>query len=234
MDDKKQELKDVLLSLAQNYGLSAGEFKDLAAEVTQELEKESDVPQEQEVIQTTSAQIEVGYYAFAGGKFSKDPNAYPNCQGVVAWLNPDPNAPIGKRGLILMPDAMLKLWADKNCETGIGDEEDGHANTKGLIAYGKEHGVSFPAAEWCYAYSKNGVKPGEGFLAAKKQLEWIVANCDAINSSLEKIGGKILKNWIWSSFESCYTGAWCVFADYGNVDWDYKKLANTVRCVLAF
>ena len=233
MDDKKQELKDVLLSLAQNYGLSAGEFKDLAAEVTQELEKESDVPQEQEVIQTTSAQIEVGYYAFAGGKFSPDPNAYPNCQGVVAWLNPDPNAPIGKRGLILMPETVKTWWADKNCETGIGDEEDGKTNTRSLIAWGKKHGISFPAAEWCYRYSQNGVKPGDGFLPAKKQLERIIANRDIINPALEKIGAQILKGWIWASSEYSYNNAWGVYAN-GGVDYNYKGSSFYVRCVIAF
>ena len=233
MDDKKQELKDVLLSLAQNYGLSAGEFKDLAAEVTQELEKESDVPQEQEVIQTTSAQIEVGYYAFAGGKFSPDPNAYPNCQGVVAWLNPDPNAPIGKRGLILMPETVKTWLADKNCETGIGDEEDGKTNTRSLIAWGKKHEISFPAAEWCYRYSQNGVKSGEGFLPAKKQLERIVASRDIINPALEKIDGKILNGWIWSSSEYSYNYAWYMSVD-GCVFGNSKINPFSVRCVIAF
>ena len=79
--------------------------------------------QKKSEMENLSSKIEVGWYAFEGDKFSPNPNAYPNLQGVVAWLNPDPNAPVGKRGLILTPDAMLKLWADKNCETGIGDEE---------------------------------------------------------------------------------------------------------------
>ena len=235
MDEKKQELNDFLLSLARKYRLSVSELKNLAAEVTQELEKESDVPQEQEVIQTTSAQIEVGYYAFKGGKFSKDPNAYPNCQGVVAWLNPDPNAPAGKRGLIITPDELLILWADKDCVTGICDNEDGQANTKGLIAYGKKHDIKFLAAEWCYAYSNNGVKPGDGFLPAKNQLERIIANRDAINSALEKIGGEILKNWIWSSSEWTYYRAWGVNVEYCCVDY-YFKLSRPLfgRCVIAF
>ena len=190
--------------------------------------------QKKSEMENLSSKIEVGYYAFAGGKFSPDPNAYPNCQGVVAWLNPDPNAPAGKRGLIITPDEVKLVWADKYCEIGICDEEDGQANTRRLIAYGKKHDIKFPAAEWCHSYSKNDVKSGDGFLPALNQLKGVVANRDIINPALEKIGSKILKNWVWSSFESCYTGAWCVFADYGNVDWDYKKLANTVRCVIAF
>ena len=181
-------------------------------------------------------EIEVGWYAFAGGKFSPDPKIYPNCQGVVAWLNPDPNAPIGKRGLILTPDAVKTWWADKNCEAGICDDEDGHANTKRMIAWGKEHGVSFPAAEWCYAYSKNGVKPGDGFLPALNQLERIVANRDIINQALEKIGAIILEGWIWSSSEYSNNYAGYVLASDGSVRGGSSKAYNSyyVRCVLAF
>ena len=230
MDEKKQELKDVLLSLAQKYGLSAGELKNLAVEVLQDLEDKSVV--QQEVIPTTSSQIVVGWYAFAGGKFSKDP-AYPNCQGVVAWINPNPNAPIGKRGLIITPDEVTLEWVDEDCEAGICDEEDGQANTRKLIAYGKEYGISFPAAKWCYAYSKNAVTPGEGFLPAKNQLKRIVANRDIINSALKRIGGVILDGWIWSSSEYSYGNAWNVLA-YGGVYGGSKGNSFYVRCVLAF
>ena len=189
--------------------------------------------QKKSEMENLSSKIEVGYYAFAGGKFSPDPNAYPNCQGVVAWLNPDPNAPIGKRGLILMPEMVKTWWADKNCETGIGDEEDGQANTRRLIAYGKKHDIKFPAAEWCYAYSKNGVKSGEGFLPAKKQLERIVASRDIINPALEKIDGKILNGWIWSSSEYSYNYAWYMSVD-GCVFGNSKINPFSVRCVIAF
>lgn len=192
--------------------------------------------QKKSEMENLSSKIEIGYYAFEGGKFSPDPKTYPNLQGVVAWLNPDPNAPVGKRGLILMPDAMLKLWADKNCETGIGDEEDGKTNTRRLIAWGKKHGISFPAAEWCYRYSQNGVKPGDGFLPAKNQLKRIVANRDIINSALKKIGGVILDGWIWSSSEYSTYYAWNVTASYGGVLYGPIKALYSfdVRCVLAF
>ena len=41
-------------------------------------------------------------YAFEGGKFSSDKDAYPNCQGVVGWINPDPNAPEGDRVYVIL------------------------------------------------------------------------------------------------------------------------------------
>ena len=207
-------------------------------------EKEQQQLQGQETVQVEKSAIEVktffsevkvGWYAFAGGKFSPDPDSYPNCQGVVGWVNPDKNAPQGQRGLIVTPDEVKKAWSDKHCETNIKDEYDGKGNTEKLIAYGKAHDISFPAAEWCVRYSKNGVRPGDGFMPALKQLERIVANRKIVNPALQKIGGIILDGWIWSSSEYSYYGAWCVDASHGgvyNLDkaWNY----HYVRCVLAF
>ena len=38
--------------------------------------------------------LQVGWYAFAGRKFSPKLSAFPCCMGVVAWINPDKNAPV--------------------------------------------------------------------------------------------------------------------------------------------
>ena len=196
----------------------------------------------EEVIATEAADLEedvsdvkVGWYAFAGGKFSPDPDSYPNCQGVVGWVNPDKSAPQGQRGLIVTPDEVEKAWSDKDCETNIKDEYDGKGNTKKLIVYGKAHGISFPAAEWCVRYSKNGVRPGEGFMPSKEQLKRIVANWELVNPALQKIDGIILDGWIWSSSEYTYGDAWSVYAYGGGVDWYAKSYDyGYVRCVLAF
>ena len=195
----------------------------------------------EEVIATEAADLEedvsdvkVGWYAFAGGKFSPAPDAYANCQGVVGWVNPDKSAPIGQRGLIITPDEVKKAWSDKHCETNIKDEYDGKGNTEKLIVYGKAHGISFPAAEWCVRYSKNGVRPGEGFMPSKEQLKRIVANWELVNPALQKIDGIILDGWIWSSSEDDYAYAWVVNAGDGSVSF-YNKGSNLyVRCVLAF
>ena len=207
-------------------------------------EKEQQQLQGQETVQVEKSAIEVktffsevkvGWYAFAGGKFSPDPDSYPNCQGVVGWVNPDKNAPQGQRGLIVTPDEVKKAWSDKHCETNIKDEYDGKGNTEKLIAYGKAHDISFPAAEWCAQYSKNGVKPGEGFMPASEQLKLIVANRKIVNPALQKIGGIILDGWIWSSSEYTSYDAWSVNANNGSVVWSIKNYNyNYVRCVLAF
>ena len=207
-------------------------------------EKEQQQLQGQETVQVEKSAIEVktffsevkvGWYAFAGGKFSPNPNAYANCQGVVGWVNPDKSAPMGQRGLIVTPDEVKKAWSDKHCETNIKDEYDGKGNTEKLIAYGKAHDISFPAAEWCAQYSQNGVRPGEGFMPASEQLKRIVANREIINPAMQKIDGVELGGWIWSSSEYTHCHAWIVSAFIGSVDWGGKYYDySCVRCVLAF
>ena len=176
----------------------------------------------------------VGWYAFAGGKFSPDPKAYANCQGVVGWVNPDKSVPQGQRGLIVTPDEVKAVWSNDYCETNARDEYDGKYNTEKLIAYSKKHKIKFPAAEWCVRYSKNGVSAGEGFMPALKQLERIVANRGIVNPALQKIDGSELHGWIWSSFEGTYYGTWLVRATDGNVYHATKDDVDYVRCVLAF
>ena len=176
----------------------------------------------------------VGWYAFAGGKFSPDPNAYANCQGVVGWVNPYKSAPQGQRGLIVTPDKVEAVWSNDDCETNIKDEYDGKGNTEKLIAYGKKHKIKFPAAEWCVRYSKNGVKPGDGFMPSLRQLKRIVAKRRIVNPALHNIGGSILDGWIWCSSEYTDISAWTVTGGGGQVDWGDKSYNNYVRCVLAF
>ena len=202
----------------------------------QQLQEQETVQVEKSAIEvkTFFSEVKVGWYAFAGGKFSPDPDSYPNCQGVVGWVNPDKSAPQGQRGLIVTPDEVKKAWSDKDCETNIKDEYDGKGNTEKLIVYGKAHGISFPAAEWCVRYSKNGVRPGEGFMPSKEQLKLIVANRELVNPALQGIGGIILDGWYWSSSEYSYGTAWLVYAYDGSVYGNSKYYNLYVRCVLAF
>ena len=232
MENEREKAKDDLRAFADEYGLSSQELKKLAAEVAQELESGRTVSSE--VIQKASSKLEVGWYAFEDGKFSPIPYAYPNCQGVVAWLNPDPNAPKGKRGLILTPEVFMTLWGEICFQTGIGDMADGQSNTQKLLAYGKEHGIAFPAAEWCASYSKNGVKAGQGFLPAVNQLEQIVVTIKVVNLSLAQIGGVILDGLILSSTEFNEHGVYYIDTDNGQTNLYEKNKPLCVRCVIAF
>ena len=118
--------------------------------------------------------VELLDYAFEGGKFSPNPNAYPNCQGVVVWINPDSSAPVGDRVYVLLFGHERLCYSDEYYGHGADtDADDGRANTKKLIEYGKEHNIRFPAAEYAYNYCKNGVKRGDAFLPAINQLKHI-------------------------------------------------------------
>lgn len=185
------------------------------------------------------AGIKVGWYAFKGGKFSPDPNAYPNLQGVVVWINPDPNVSVGQRGLFLTPDEVRISWSDNTFYAcGVNDEEDGQANTQELVDLVKKckHRTNFPAAEWCYNYSKNGVKPGDGFLPAFMQLKRVFANREVIDSALGKIGGALLEGWIWSSTEEGKIATWqiCYDGHFTTRRYLCKDSLSYARCMIAF
>ncbi len=143
--------------------------------------------------------IKVGWYAFEGGNFSPIPNAYPNCQGVVAWLNPNKFARKGQRGLILIPEDIKAVWSNEYCEVDVTDKNDGYCNTQKILAYGKANSVKFPAAEWCATYSKNGIKSGMAFMPALNQLKKMMRYHEEINEALSQIGGDLLEDWCWSS-----------------------------------
>ena len=116
----------------------------------------------------------------------------------------------------------------------IGVEEDGKTNTRSLIAWGKKHEISFPAADYCHSYSQNGVKPGKGFLPAIRQLQQMVANREIVNEALKAIGGDILRGWLGSSSEYSRNGLWAVWANNGNLFGGCKITNIYVRCVIAF
>ena len=143
--------------------------------------------------------IQVGWFAFEGEKFSPNLKDYSNCIDIVAWVNPNRFAQKGKRGLILLSDATECIWSDEYCSIDVSDKNDGWFNTQKLLAYGAIHNVNFPAAEWCCSYSKNGVKKGQAFLPAVYQLKRIMVNCEIVNNSLSQIGAPLISDWCWSS-----------------------------------
>ena len=226
--NKIKNVENYLKNLLFSGEITIEELENLSVRLRDELKQ----PKKKNA--SSFSEVEVGWYAFAGGKFSPDPKAYANCQGVVGWVNPDKSVPQGQRGLIVTPDEVKAVWSNDYCETNARDEYDGKYNTEKLIAYSKKHKIKFPAAEWCVRYSKNGARPGDGFMPALKQLKRIVANREIVNPALQKIGGVELHGWIWSSSEGTYYGTWLVRATDGYVYHATKDDVDYVRCVLAF
>ena len=224
MDEKKQELNDFLLSLARKYGLSVSELKNLAAEVAEKLENKCNKPK-----------IKVGWYAFECGKFSENPKAYPNCQGVVAYLNSDPNAPTGQRGLILTPDEELYPYADGYYCAGSVDENDGKFNTIKMLLYNRNCNTVFCSAVWCSAHPRKGVRDGEAFFPAKNQLKKVIANRRIINPALKRINGDIIDGLYISSTEYNEFNVWGMDTKRDQPECLFDKMEFLcLRSVIAF
>ena len=180
------------------------------------------------------SQTKLFWYAFEGKKFSSDPKAYPNCQGVVGWINPDPNAPEGDRVYVVLPEQKQVPYSSNYCYVGAIDLYDGRSNTKKLIDYGKEHHIEFPAFEYAHNYTKNGVKQGEAFGLAREQLRQVCVNRDSIREALKLIGGTF-EGWLWSSSEGGKYYAWYVNLNDGGMDCNGKcNSYYSVSCFLAY
>lgn len=225
--DKKKFLKSWMRTTIEVLQLSKDDIVSIVDEVF------ADVANPKSTGAEIDSDVQVGWYAFEGAKFSPNPRTYPNLQGVVAWVNPDKNAPKGKRGLIVTPEQVQKIWAKQDGMIGIVNLNDGFVNTQQLMAYAKDNNVKFPAAEWCANYSQNGVKPGEGFLPAIYQVRLMVSNHKIVNRSLVVIGGDKLVGWIWSSSEYGKGKAWNEHV-YGGAYSSLTCRVFNVRCCLAF
>ena len=172
------------------------------------------------------------WYAFEGKKFSPDPEAYPNCQGVVGWINPDKNAPEGDKIYVVLPEQQYLQYSNEYCLVGA-TSGCGKANTKKLIEYGTEHNVGFPAAGFAFNYSKNGVKKGEAFLPASKQLERVCANYEGVKNALSFIGGTFA-DLLWSSSEYDSGYAKLVASDWGSAGNFRRDYPAWVSCFIAY
>ena len=173
-------------------------------------------------------------YVFEGGKFSTDPNAYPNCQGVVGWINSNPNAQEGDKIYVVLPKQTSLVYCASGCETGADDLYDGRANTLKLIKFGKKHGIKFYAAEYACNYTENGIKQCEAFLPAREQLVRLCENRERLRETLKKIGGDF-DGFLISSSEYDSVHSWYVNSNNGEVERFYKFFwESKVSCILAY
>ena len=138
----------------------------------------------------------VGWYAYVNDIFAPYPDAYSELLGIVSWLNPDANAPIGKRGLILIPQKFTDKWSNNYGRTGVNHSSDGKNNTKELMVWNKLKKYVFYAAQACFNYKAKGIEKGEAFLPAVEQLSDIVKNAYTIRLAMKELGldfkGKLL------------------------------------------
>lgn len=175
--------------------------------------------------------LQVGCYAFENGCFSLNEHTYSDLLGVVAWLNPDKNAPAGFRGLILLPNEICDVWQTRKIQTNVCDRQNGEKNTQDLMAlYGK--GICFPAVEWLKEYNKKALE--KAFIPAVEQMVRIVKNTEKVNPALKKIGGAMLSGWIFSSTEHNTHRQAAVLVPVGCDGACGKKEVRSVRFVIPF
>ena len=172
---------------------------------------------------------QVGWYAFAGNKFSPLPDKYENLQGVVAYKNHYNN-----HGLILLLEEQKRIWSRDETFFGVDSEADGYGNTSKLADYAKSRQIYLFAIEWCHWYEQHGVKQGEAFLPAILQWKEIFKNADQVNEALEKIGAVPLAYRYWTSCEQNSKFAWYVMKDNQEAFVMSKSAVMSVRAVKAF
>ena len=180
------------------------------------------------------AKIDVGWYAFANGKFSLDYTAYSDLIGVVAWVNPDENVPKGMQGLIVTLKQAYFYWCNIYTRFWATLKDDGVLNTYQMFVAQERFNAFVPAVEWCNNYPLKGVYEGKGFIPSQTQLENIVSNSKVVNEAIEKVGGDKLQNWLMSSTEASETEVWICYSAFVLSDTCNKRQKSFVRCVVAF
>ena len=171
------------------------------------------------------------WYFFANGEFSADANAYKGCIGVVGWINPDKNAPIGNRVYIVLRKQISCIFSSVNSTLKTTNEYDGYNNTQLILQHSRENKISFPAVSYCDDICKlrNFQKP---FLPAKEQAICLAKNSHGIKNALAKVGGTF-EGSIWTSSIFIPNNIWVVQTKYGEADVRNRALKANVTAIMA-
>ena len=246
--DIRIKVIDKLISL---LGLTRKDFmsywqRELADKEQPRQEESEDLPKYwyQMQVPDIRAHVKLFDYAFEGGKFSSNPKEYPNCQGVVGWINPYANASDGNKIFVILSEQGHCSFAEAPCEVNTQWVKSGKEATLMLLQYGKKYGLKFQAAEYANNYCKNGIKKGEAFLPSSNELNAVCQNAEEIREALKKIGGSFDGN-LWSSTEATVDGltplvchcdeqnACCVNSYYKSSQ-DKKAHKKLVSCFIAY
>ena len=179
------------------------------------------------------SRIKIGWYAFAGGLFSPDKSAFPNCQGVIGIINDDPKAKEGNRVKVVLRHQKELKWCKKKIYTEVTDGNNGRENTRRLLEFGKKKGICFPAMEFAHDYNYDGVKVGTAYVPAMHELKKLSKNYEVIKKALEQIGSSF-DDWYWSSSEFTIDRALGVSPRSGNVTSFGKDASFAVTCLLDY
>lgn len=140
-----------------------------------------------EVADDVFSHLRIGWYLFANGKFSPNPDTFSKPIGVVAWMKPDLHARAGERGIIILFDKYYGEWSQQNLLLFANDPSDGDKNTQLILRKAKALEISIPVAEFCEEVNKT-IGWTSVFIPAYKQLDRIATGYTVIRDAFQAVG----------------------------------------------
>lgn len=210
----KEEKLEQIYCLAQKLGLSLGEVVDYFSVKAGRC--------------STTREILPGAYVYADGMISFDIVDNRQIKAVVGYVEE------GMVYAVCLRQVRLPWSSDFLPVPETEEMVRGKEATQKILETARTQRKKAEAAEYCYDYAEDGVKPREAFLASLSEWKKILANKDAINDSLESLNVSTLGGYYWSSEEYLSDSSWMLGSNGGRNYSDSKDNDNGIRPVIAF
>ena len=141
----------------------------------------------------------IGMFYYAEDKsFSEELIPNKTVSGVVGYVDET-----GVHGLIVLLRQKRLRWLNWSLCVGVPEGGKGKENTRLILEFAQQKGLSAEAAEYCANYTYDGVKAGEAFLPSIDELKYLYQNKQIVDEKLALINGAdLLDGWYyWSSSE---------------------------------
>ena len=156
-----------------------------------------------------------GYYLYLNGTVSPEKGAdISPLIGVIGYVNPDPNAPIGKRAEVMSLMQQRVSWSEREVFFDVTNLFDSKENTHAIKEKADQIGIKVPAFSLCLDFSiENAVEAGEAYLLSREQMMKVAGNQKTINQALYAIGAPPFRGTHLTSSEYNKERAWQVDVD---------------------
>ena len=141
----------------------------------------------------------IGMFYYAEDKsFSEELIPNKTVSGVVYHVDKT-----GEHGLVVLLRQKRLRWLNWSLCVGVPEGGKGKENTRLILEFAQQKGLSAEAAEYCANYTYDGVKAGEAFLPSIDELKYLYQNKQIVDEKLALINGAdLLDGWYyWSSSE---------------------------------
>ena len=210
----KEEKLEQIYCLAQKLGLSLGEVVDCFSKKAERC--------------SVTPEIVPGMYVYADGLVSSEIIPNHQIKAVVGYVEE------GMVYAVCLKQANLPWSSDFLSVPETKTMISGKEATQKILEAARTREKRAEAAQWCYDYAEDGVKPGEAFLASMNEWTKIFANERAINASLTRLEFCGLSGCCWSSIEYSINNSWILYTSSGTKTGNLKDGNNDVYPVIAF